>query len=88
MISNDTSCPNGLGAPLLGASDYNLAIIENAIAHKEPTSDRTAPLNISGVKITGTNPASFSQTNNCGSTLAPGANCVLSIVFSRLALEH
>jgi hypothetical protein len=41
----------------------------------------TAPLNIYGVKITGTNPASFSQTNNCGSTLAPGANCVLSIVF-------
>jgi hypothetical protein len=41
----------------------------------------TAPLSISGVKITGTNPASFSQTNNCGSTLAPGANCVLSIAF-------
>lgn len=26
----------GSGRRLLGVSDYNLAIIENAIAHKEP----------------------------------------------------
>jgi hypothetical protein len=41
----------------------------------------TATLNISSVKVSGTGAASFHQTNNCGKSLAPGANCSVSIVF-------
>jgi hypothetical protein len=41
----------------------------------------TASLTISGVTITGTNAGSFHETNNCGSSLAPGANCSISVVF-------
>ena len=45
----------------------------------------TSPLTISGITMTGTNAGSFSQTNNCGSSLAPGANCSISIVFKPTA---
>ncbi len=42
----------------------------------------TATLNISGISLTGTNAADFAQTNTCGATLAAGANCAFSIVFT------
>lgn len=32
--------------------------------------------------ITGTNGADFTQTNTCGATVAPGASCVVSFVFT------
>jgi hypothetical protein len=41
----------------------------------------TAPLSISAVKVTGPNADSFRETNNCGTALAAGANCSLSVVF-------
>jgi hypothetical protein len=41
----------------------------------------TASLPITGVTIGGTNPADFSQTNNCGSSLAGGAKCTINLVF-------
>ncbi len=40
-----------------------------------------AALTISGVTLTGANASSFSQTNTCGSSLAIGANCTVSITF-------
>lgn len=39
-------------------------------------------LNISGVAITGTNAAEFAQTNTCGTALASGSSCVISITFT------
>ena len=41
----------------------------------------TAPLSISGISTTG----SFQQTNNCGTQLAAGANCSISVTFSPTA---
>ena len=41
------------------------------------TGDQT--LAISGITITGTNAADFSQTNTCTATLAPNANCSISL---------
>lgn len=41
----------------------------------------TAVLNITSIGLTGTNPDDFSQTNTCGSTLAGGANCSISVTF-------
>ncbi len=38
----------------------------------------TAPLSIAGIAVTG----DFSQTNNCGSSLAVGANCAIQVTFS------
>ena len=41
----------------------------------------TASLTISGYTFTGSNPTSFSQTHTCGSTLAAGASCTISVTF-------
>ncbi len=38
-------------------------------------------LTITGVQITGTDPQDFSQTNNCGSSLPPGGQCIVKVVF-------
>jgi Abnormal spindle-like microcephaly-assoc'd, ASPM-SPD-2-Hydin len=40
-----------------------------------------AALDITGVKITGTNAADFKLTNKCGTSIAPKASCKLSITF-------
>ena len=42
----------------------------------------TGILNIASVQITGPQASEFSLTNNCGTTLAAGANCTLSITFN------
>lgn len=39
-------------------------------------------LALNSISITGTNASSFSQTNTCQATLAPNANCSVSITFS------
>jgi hypothetical protein len=41
-------------------------------------------LTVSGVKITGSNASEFSQTNNC-TTVQPGANCTIKVVFAPTA---
>jgi hypothetical protein len=38
------------------------------------------------VAITGTNASQFAQTNNCSSTLAPGASCTINVTFSPTAV--
>ena len=45
------------------------------------TNSGTATLTIASVAVTGTNSADFSQTNNCGTSLAAGANCTLNVTF-------
>jgi len=41
----------------------------------------TTTLTISGIAITGTNASDFSQTHTCGTSLAVGASCTISIKF-------
>lgn len=43
-----------------------------------------ATLNISGVTISGPNPADFAQTNDC-TTLAPSAGCTIHVTFMPIA---
>ncbi len=40
------------------------------------------PLSINGISVTGTNAADFSETNNCPPSLAAGASCTVTVVFS------
>ena len=42
------------------------------------------PLNFTGagISITGANPSSFTQTNTCGSSLAAGAKCTVTVNFT------
>ena len=49
------------------------------------TNSGTAALSITGISVTGTNAADFTQTNTCPispSTLAAGANCTISVTFT------
>ncbi|MBZ5597925.1 MAG: choice-of-anchor D domain-containing protein [Acidobacteriia bacterium] len=45
----------------------------------------TTALTITSVTIIGTNPNDFSQTSTCGSSVAGGASCTFSVVFSPTA---
>ncbi len=38
-------------------------------------------LPITSIAIGGTNPFQFAQTNNCGTSLAPGASCAIAVTF-------
>jgi len=45
----------------------------------------TASLTITAITITGTNAADFAQTHTCGSSLAAGASCTISVTFKPTA---
>jgi hypothetical protein len=45
----------------------------------------TSALNISSIAVFGTNASDFAQTNNCGSSLAAGANCTINVTFKPAA---
>jgi hypothetical protein len=48
--------------------------------------NQNVTLNISSIGFTGTNSADFAQTNTCGSSLAAGASCTISVTFTPGAL--
>jgi hypothetical protein len=46
------------------------------------TNSGTAALTITGISITGTNPTAFAETSACGTTLAAGSSCNISVTFT------
>jgi hypothetical protein len=74
-------------APLVSFSSSTLSFPAQAVGtpSKAQTiavqNPGTAPLGISGISITGLNSGSFRETNTCGSSLAPGANCSIVVIF-------
>ena len=51
----------------------------SAVQSETVTNTGRVPVLINGVALAGTNVADFSQNNNCGSSLAAGANCVINV---------
>lgn len=49
------------------------------------TNAGTSALSITSVSITGTNPGDYAQTNTCGTSVAAGASCSLSVTFTPAA---
>ncbi len=45
-----------------------------------------APLSITSFAVTGTNASDFSQANTCGSSVAAGSNCAISVTFTPAAI--
>lgn len=43
------------------------------------------PVSLSSIALTGTNPGDFGQTSNCGNTIAPEANCTVTVTFKPTA---
>lgn len=46
------------------------------------TNAGASALSIDSIKITGSGSASFSQTNTCGSQVAAGVSCTITVTFS------
>jgi hypothetical protein len=44
----------------------------------------TAPVNITSIKITGIYLKNYSQTNTCGTQIAPGGSCTITVTFAPL----
>jgi hypothetical protein len=49
------------------------------------TNSGSAPLTINSITLSGANPGDYSQTNNCGGSVAAGASCSISTVFAPTA---
>lgn len=48
------------------------------------TNTGNATLTITSIKLAGTDPGDFAQTNTCGSSLVAGASCTISVTFTPL----
>jgi hypothetical protein len=46
------------------------------------TNTGNAALPITSITLSGTNPYQFSQSNTCGSSVAVGSHCTISVVFN------
>jgi hypothetical protein len=81
----------GILEPLASLSPASLGFANQAVGTSSAaqgvvlTNTGNASLSISGIVISGTNPADFFQANTCGSILSPGANCAIGVVFTPTA---
>ena len=49
------------------------------------TNSGNAALSVTSIAVSGTNASDFAETNNCGSSVAAGANCTISVTFKPAA---
>ena len=67
--------------------DFGSLLIGTTSGSKTITlsSNGGAALAISSIDVTGTNSSDFSQTNNCGASVAAGTSCSIAVTFSPTA---
>ena len=84
-------CGGGSSAPLLppalnlapASLSFGVSVVGTTNSQVETlTNTGGSDLAINSVAITGTNAADFDQNSTCGSSLAAGANCTLSVTFT------
>jgi len=74
-------------APAASLSTSSLAFGNQALNTSSPaqavtlTNTGNAALTINGISLTGSNATSFAISNNCGVSLASGANCTIQVKF-------
>ncbi len=90
LSSNSTQAPspitlNGTGLAVMAAfSPSSLSFASQMLGTSSPsqvitlTNNGNADLSITSLNVTG----DFSQSNNCGATLAAGTSCTINVVFS------
>jgi subtilase family serine protease len=74
----------GLSATTLNFSSVNTGST-SAAQTVTLTNTGTGSLSITSIGLTGTNPGDYSDTYTCGSSLAAGANCSISVKFAPTA---
>src|SRR5574340_386927 len=99
LTVNDNAAPSPQTAGLTGtgnASGVNLlptslTFSSQVVGTSSPSQGLTlsnslsTTVTISSIVITGANAGDFSQTNNCGTSVAAGANCTISVTFKPTA---
>jgi hypothetical protein len=79
------------GKPALTVSPTSLTFPSTVVGSSPATqtvtlsSNGTAAVGITGITIGGANPANFSQTNTCGTSVAVGASCTITVKFAPTA---
>jgi hypothetical protein len=65
----------------------NQKVGTSSLAHTVKVSNAgPAPIALFSISIGGVNPGDFSETNNCGSRLNPGASCTIKLTFTPTAV--
>jgi hypothetical protein len=78
-------------APSVAFLPVSVSFANQAVGTTSPASVVTlsnsgnAALTITSISLTGTNSGDFAQTNNCGTSLAAGNSCTISVTFSPIA---
>ncbi len=75
-VSAVTLLPAGLSFPL------QINTTSGMPQSIQVTNNQTVTLNISSIAISGTNAASFSQVNTCGTALTAGSSCTITVMFT------
>jgi len=76
-----------LQAPIVSLSKTSLTFADQVVGSSSPLQTVTLSnpsgltLNISSIAVTGTDPNDFSQTNTCGSSVAPQRSCTITVTF-------
>ena len=87
--SGSTSDPDP--APVASLSPSSLTFASQTVATTSSAQTVTlsnsgnAALSITAISIAGTNPSDFAETNSCGSSVAAGASCSISVTFTPAA---
>ena len=89
-LSGTGTAPPAPIASLAPASLSFSAISGTSSASQTATLSNTgnAALTIGGITIGGANPGDFSETNNCGTSLAAGTSCSISVTFSPASVAN
>ncbi|HEY2434211.1 MAG TPA: LamG-like jellyroll fold domain-containing protein [Vicinamibacterales bacterium] len=91
QIQSDMSSPVGASVPVVVLSNSSIDFGQQAIGVPAPTSDLTvtnvgtAPLNFTAISTTGSQAAEFSRTTTCGTALAAGSSCSVTVTFTPAA---
>lgn len=79
----------GIGPPIVSLSTHNLSfgatLIDSSSSPQSITLTNTGQsaltLGKNAIALTGTDPGDYSQTNNCGSSVASNASCTITVTF-------
>ncbi|MBV8716469.1 MAG: fibronectin type III domain-containing protein [Chloroflexi bacterium] len=85
-IQNDMNTPlpaavASLSPSTLSFGNQNVNTSSNALP-VTVTNTGNANLNIAAISFTGSGSGSYTQTNNCGSSVAPNASCTINVTFT------
>jgi Bacterial Ig-like domain (group 3)/Abnormal spindle-like microcephaly-assoc'd, ASPM-SPD-2-Hydin len=81
LLGNGVTTATLLPTPLTFTSQAVGSASAAMAATLKNTGTALLTINTNGITLTGSGAASFSETNNCGTTLAAGSSCTISVVF-------